>query len=304
MKIYLNKAFLTNFFLNHSADEELHFFVNRLLCNPQNGIELIIDFDFEDAYKDSSLRPLFRQIAQKLPLTDVTFINSCQTSAFHNDAQARLFLLDEQVELNLEERFGCVMANSTSLDKMEFLSNVEDLRIHKGMRDWNGLSKLQHPCNSLLITDNYLFSNDDNLDNVKSILKAIMAKSLDADFVFHLTIIGFDAKKSFQPIGGQKAKLEDFLKQYFTYKVDLTIIREDHHDRNIFTNYGRFSSGKGFGLFKKNRLSENDETTVTFHPITHKGRLSSTQSVRNEELEKCRKINRTERMPDRLILLC
>ena len=243
---------------------------------------------------------MFRQIAQKLPLTDITFIDSCQSPIFHNNAQSRLFLLDGLAGLSLEERFGCVMADSTSIEKMDFLFNGENFRVNKSMRDWSGLACLKHPCNSLLITDNYLFSNDEQLDNIKGILKALMPSSLDPDLTFHLTIIGFDAKKAFQPIANQKSHLEAFLQQYFSFTVELTIIREDHHDRYIFTNYGRFSSGKGFGLFKKGRLSENDETTISFHPIIQGGRLSSMHFTRNEELEKCRKINRTDRLPDRL----
>lgn len=163
MKIYLNKAFLVNFLLNKDLDNEIHFFVNRLLCNPKYTTEIIVDFDFEEAYLDNSLRPLFRQIAQKLPISDSDFLSSCQSTRFHEDAIARVFLLDEEPTFQIEERFGSLFSDSKSLEKLAFLFYTEDIRIDESKRDWSRLSALKHPCNALIITDNYLFSNDENL---------------------------------------------------------------------------------------------------------------------------------------------
>lgn len=127
-----------------------------------------------------------------------------------------------------------------------------------------------------------------------------MPTVLDTDFQFHLTIIGFDVKKSFHPIASQKSSLETFLKSQFPYQVNLTIIRADHHDRSIYTNYARLTSGKGFGLFKKNKISKDNETSMAFYPVTNVGRFSSSSETRDKELKKCKEANRTERMPDKL----
>ena len=41
MKIYINQAFLTNFFLNYNSEEDTDFFVKKLLCSAQSEVEII-----------------------------------------------------------------------------------------------------------------------------------------------------------------------------------------------------------------------------------------------------------------------
>jgi hypothetical protein len=304
MKIYLNKAFLINFLLNLDLEDELHFFVNRLLKSGSSGVQLFIDFDFEEAYHDNSIRPLIRHIAQKLPVSDSTFLDSCQRSSFHNDDQARLFLLDDLPHLQLDKQFGCLIADSKTLNKIEFLFYSEDMRLNRSYNDWSLLKKFKHPCNTLVITDNYLAINDRKYENLFDILRKLLPETLDKDLRFHLTLIGHpkyapdSALRRLPSIQDQQRTIKNFLNNNFPYPIDLTLIREDHHARCIFTNYLRISCEKGFALFNNGKISQKNQTTILTHSVVNLGRYSATQVTRMEELEECNRINRTERMPE------
>jgi hypothetical protein len=114
---------------------------------------------------------------------------------------------------------------------------------------------------------------------------------------FHLTIIGSDPKKSFKSIQEQHKNLLSSLAT-FPYHINITIIREDHHGRYIHTNYTRFHSEKGFGLFKNGKISTSDETSISISSVF--SFTKNSYQTRNAEIERCTKINRVERISDRL----
>lgn len=150
-------------------------------------------------------------------------------------------------------------------------------------------------CNSIIITDNYLFSNDLQLENTFSILENLMPDRLSIDF--HLTIIGFDSKKHFKSIHDSYKVLLAKLAT-FPSPVQLTIIREDHHGRLIHTNYTRFLTEKGFALFSNGKIKRNDETTLSVGSIF--SFTTNSSLARKVEIAVCERINRTDRMPDKV----
>jgi hypothetical protein len=297
MKVYLNKAFLINFLLKESEDDILHD-IKRFITSVKSGAEIVIvDVDEEEAYQNPELSPYFRKLGNKLPLFDKSILGDCQSPDFHNHSKAHLFFLDDQAASKLEE-FGCFVTNSSNLDNVEWLFQDMDIRMDETQKDWSILKKIKHPCNALIITDNYLLSKETGYENVISILESLMPESLNNDFLFHITIIGYDARNC-QRIEAEHARLTSHFQNRYPYEINLTIIREDHHDRCIFTNYYRIVSPKGFGLFKAKRISKDDETTIAGKPVTHFGSFSTTESNIKKELAKCQRISRTERMPDR-----
>lgn len=295
MKIYLDLAFLEEFFLAND-DSDRHSRLKRLLCSAESPAQLIVNFDFEEIYKDPEKRILFRQIVNKLPTSDLEIIDKANVVSFHETKEPNLFFMN--AESLKTERFGCFNMTSNQLEKGDLLLYPEKYRVDSTRENWSFLSFCQLPCNSLILTDNYLFSNDETYENVFSILKTLMPSKLEMDF--DLTIIGYDSKKSFKSIEEPSGKIMKKLKEYFSYNINLTIIREEHHGRYIHTNYTRFQSEKGFGLFKNKRISKSDETTIEFSSIAEFGKQTSAYKIRNDELEKCRKIIRVERMPDKV----
>jgi hypothetical protein len=292
MKIILDFDFLEKFFLDED-DSERHFYITRLLSSASCSSELILCFDYEEAFNDPNKRPIFRKISQKLPISDLSILDKAKKNEFHETDEANLFFLESN-SFDYEQ-FGCFSMNNDSLEKADNLLRAEDIRISSTMRDWSFLNSYRIPCNSIVITDNYLLSNDENLENTISILKSLMPKKLSIDF--HLTIIGYDAKKHFKKIEDSYSMLLKEL-SVFSYNVVLTIIREDHHGRLIHTNYTRFLTEKGFALFSNRKIKPKDETTLSVGSVFTFS--INSDFARKAELKVCQQMNRTERMPDKL----
>jgi hypothetical protein len=300
MKLYVNWLFLENVFLAEEQTDQ-HFFIQRLLKTPQDHVELVVDFDMEAAYLDPQKKAVVRQIAQRLPGFNAMFLTSCQTRQFHESGEPKLVFVDG-IPLDIDQRFGCFWTSSATLQKADFLFHTEPFRILREQKDWSILSKIKHPCNALVLTDNYLFQNDRTHENIASILSSLMPDVLEDGFVFELTIIGYphqptkpDDPESIIRDLTQKAKaIGDLLKKRFTYQISLSVIPKYHHGRYIHTNYFRIISEKGFGLFRKGTLSLQNETSIDCQPVTYKGIHSTVLSTRTDELKKCRTLWRDE----------
>ena len=306
MKVYVNLSFLENLFLAEEQTER-HFYIKKLLSSSQSSVEVIVDVDIEKAYKEadrdiekSATRTFLRQIAQKFPVSDLTFLTACQTKEFHESGEPKLFFVDG-ISLTINQEFGCFYVSTTCLEEADFLFYAEEIRIDKNQRDWSILKNIKHPCNALVVTDNYLFSDQDSyLENIKSICENLMPATLAKGFKFDVTLIGYDSKNEFRSIQTQYKALGSYFKDKFPYPVNLSIIRDTYHDRYIFTNYYRIASGNGFALFKNKQLIRGKETTIHCKSLAHEGRLSSTHQASNDEMQKCVAINRTDRMPDKI----
>lgn len=300
MKVYLNKAFLVNFF-SSEQDRDVYQDISKFLKSNKSGAEIIVDFDIEQIYidRDPLLLPIVRQIANNFHLVNKSLITESHNPDFHNHSEGKLFFIDDVPEMGIMEEFGCFITDSSNLQKAEVLFNVEDLRIDSQIRSWNVLDQIKHPCNSLVITDNYLFSNESSYDNILGILKSLMPKKLSKNFEFHITIIG-EFVKHHLPMQVPHDRLKKLISQSFQYPVNLTIIKVKHHDRYIYSNYYRISSPQGFDLFNNGKLINGKQTSVDCKPFTSRGKLSSQQKIRKEELAYCAKINRPDRMPSDL----
>lgn len=296
MKLYVNFAFLEN--LLYAEETDRHFYLKKLLSSPNQSIEVVIDIDFEEAYQDTEKRAIFRQISQKIPISNTSFLSDCQTKGFHESGGCKVFFIDG-LPLVIDQQFGCFLVSTDALEKADLLFHAESFRINRKQSDWAVLNKIKHPCNALILTDNYLLENDPIYENITSVLYALMPDELLGGIDFHLTIIGYSAKDR-KAVQKQAEEIQAILSHRFTYPIQLTIIRENHHGRYIHTNYFRIFSEKGFGLFERNRITSNHETSLDCQPITFSGRLSNVLTTRNEEIQKCVAINRTDRMPDKI----
>lgn len=291
MKIIVDLDFLTNFFLA-DEDSDRYLYLKRLLTSLDSPAEIVVNFDFEEVYHDPDKRVLFRKIAQKLPKSDLEILLKAHSKEFHDTKEANLFFVDS-TPLDVEQ-FGCFSMTTHCLEKAAGLLQAEDLRVNAKQKDWSFLSRFKVPCNAIVLTDNYLFTTDSDYENTISVLKSLMPTRLSVPF--HLTIIGFDQKQAHKNIQDQHTNLLSKLSN-FPYDINLTIIREDHHGRYIHTNYTKFQSEKGFGLFKNGKIRPNDETSVSVGSVF--SFTKNSYQTRNSEIEKCRKINQVERMKDR-----
>lgn len=292
MQVIVDFEFLSSFFLKDD-DSDRHFYLTRLLTSVDSPAEIIVNFDFEAVYSDPEKRAIFRKIAQKMPISDLTILEKAKQKEFYESKNASLFFVNDE---NLDvEQFGAFSITTKQLERADNFLQSEDLRIDSQKKDWAFLSRFKIPCNAIILTDNYLFSNDVNYENMISILKSLMPSRLSIEF--HLTIIGSDPKKAFKSISDQHRSLLSKL-SHLPYHVNLTIIREDHHGRYIHTNYTRFHSEKGFGLFENGKISKSDETSIAISSVF--SFTKNSYQTWKAEIEKCEKINRVERIADRL----
>lgn len=123
---------------------------------------------------------------------------------------------------------------------------------------------------------------------------------MDLKVPFDLTIVGYDPKKSFKPLKNQYEELKVFFEKEFPLlSVNLTIIREDYHERAIYTNCTRFKTHKGFSIFKNRAVSTKEKTIVHYSPIASKTLSGYVFQGYREEIVGIAKKVRVQRMGDK-----
>lgn len=116
------------------------------------------------------------------------------------------------------------------------------------------------PINSLIITDNYMFSG--KLEEQKEfslypILRSVVPKNLSCDFHLTIFLCNLPNSNGLAPLSREKA--EDMIKEIKALdlcpSIKVTIVahtkKTTTHDREMVTNYHYMQSGHGFGVVAK-----------------------------------------------------
>jgi hypothetical protein len=136
------------------------------------------------------------------------------------------------------------------------------------LRSWDFISRYKHPCNSLILSDNYILADNKKMkNNLLKLIDNLLPEKLERDF--QLIILTGNPKGSLD-IERRYHFLSEHIHTLRDYRIDLKIIAKsvDNHDRNILTNYLWISSGFGFSIFKGQHISAN--THFSIHPIASK----------------------------------
>lgn len=297
MDVYLDYEFLENFLL--SKDEsELFVRLKSFLRDPQNKNNLILNFDPLQLYNDPEKQIIVRHLSQRLDANiEVNYLTQKVDFIAQNANICSLFL-SNLIEDGIND-YGYLHAKSNDYQSLEKVLFFDNLPITNQYKNWNFLQTYRVPCNAIVISDNYLFTNDIGYENLKSILRNLLPEKLK--ITFDLTIIGYDPKKQFIQIQKTYQEISAFLKATFNYDINLTIIREDSHERAIFSNLAKFSTHKGFSLFNNTKIKSKDELTLSYNPVGAKTLSGSSIDSFNIEIEKLKKIARVQRMADKEI---
>ena len=193
-----------------------------------------------------------------------------------------MFLLDISSDeaKELTEKYGIIVQSENCIDdevfQLSFRRVLEkDTTIPGASHGWRNLFKELRfpPCNSFVITDNYLFKNVKNgqpvgQENLKMLLDALLPAKLET--TFHLFIV---AQKSNRVFNDEKAKevlveLTNYINEIRSdIKVQLELVTSHTvHPRKIISNYFVIVCDKGFQLFhpiRKNEICENNEICAT-----------------------------------------
>lgn len=313
MEIYIDKAFLDNFWVKYDSENDCHRNLRKFLTKAAFG-KVFLDFAYsnKEEYLQALDKNVFLEelISVKSVIPDSSFKIHLLNSSFYENGSASKYFFIEDIDTQIvENNFGCIAINSNNLEKSSFLFSWFLLPVSKRRRipdSWNFLIDFKHPCNSMVLTDNYLFDyNSEEMNkNLISFLKKLLPNNLSIPF--HLTIIGKDTKKNID-IAAKKIEIETALKAVFNYEIYITIIPEPIHDRNIFTNYMWIYSGIGLSIFKieNEKLKIKNNSTFTFLPISYINQdfrpyFSSKKptssnfviSTRNELIDECKSNNR------------
>ncbi|MCC8115252.1 MAG: hypothetical protein LIP03_14925 [Bacteroidales bacterium] len=266
---------LHNIIKNHSilclnlTDEEL----DDILLDPEgdisqfclkNNIPLIALDDYFKALKEEP-----SQIAEK------------PRSMFFFD------ISPEEAE-TMSNKYGVIVQSENKIDdnilQLSFRKNLDKGEVIEGDSDgWSNLfAKLSlPPCNSLVISDNYLLQNEEEgvnigYENLKMLLNAILPKMLAKETTFHLLIVTpMPLKISSEKADQLNGCLKSFLKTIRPYEFQLEFVFNDTlHPRKIISNYYVIVCDKGFKLFhpkRKNTVKEDNEVSLlsVFHAPAH-----------------------------------
>ena len=173
------------------------------------------------------------------------------------------FLGSSQIEAErLREKYGMWFFSKANLTETKKLFVLESHNFNTAkenqFKDFGFFYNYRHPCNSLVITDEYFFTSGNTFDEnavekyLKPILRRIIPQKLEVDF--QITIIA--TQKYFEV---DKKKIEDILRivQPEGIIIKLNFVNFDFHERHIFTNYYKITVDKGLKVkFKEKNAFE------------------------------------------------
>lgn len=218
-----------------------------------------------------------------------TYEKDNQGELYFNAHDQIIFFLDRDQNTcrEMEEDYGLIFISLESLyNRAELLFTPQRHHIDENTYYWDFVRKYRHPCNSLLLIDNYILNKDKNImeQNITSLLDALLPMRLNRRH-FKVTIITvIPEKQNKEWADKKKSKLEEFIKDIRDYPIDVSIAYitdNKNHDRNLLTNYYLFDCGYGFVLTGHER---EKGTKLTIFPITHSSTLSIMQNL--EKIQK------------------
>lgn len=122
-----------------------------------------------------------------------------------------------------------------------------------------------NPINSLIITDNYIFSGkfeEQKRYSLYPLLKSIVPKNLSCDFHLTIFICNLPNSNGLVPLSRDKAEtLIDEIRAldlcpFLKVTIVAHTIKSTTHDRELVTNYHYMQSGHGFGVMDKNGVKD------------------------------------------------
>lgn len=303
LPIYCSAKFLINFYKdlislkksNNQSDENILVIAlafNKLLKNADlyfsfDGIEVKEFLDNKSVYFSPHLSQLISNNNQKqrteYSVTTNTIDNFRNTVLTQPHA---IFILDSDIEIQLEDckdieaKFGVICFKHTNWkEKADFLLNWAMFTVIKKttnkFKDWKEITKFQHPCNAIVIADNYVLKDKQEIeDNIVQILDNLLPKTL-LTIPFQITFLVDEKDLAGNKLSLRYNELTDKLKIIRPQLIiELTIFlvnKEDNHDRNIFTNYLWLHSGHSFAYFGEinNRFVAKKSTNLIIFPITY-----------------------------------
>lgn len=179
--------------------------------------------------------------------------------------------IDADKAMKLQVENGIIVQSKSNIDDKVLLgSYFKDLPKNtvcesNNDKGWKSLINFNlPPSNSLIISDNYLFSNEvDRIivgePNTVNLIDALLPPTLKIDF--HILIVAEDNKKSDVWCEKLKDRISTQIKSLRQYNIIIEFLfSKTIHKRAILSNYLYGSSDKGFSIFstRDNKTTRED----------------------------------------------
>lgn len=208
---------------------------------------------------------------------------NAETEAILTTPRAVYFLnIANDVAQKIQSDFGIIVQSTESIDdtllRHTFYRNlpINTTCNHNGKNGWNQLLDIRKPpLNSLVISDNFLFVNEDGVrgfKNVVQLIESLLPSDLKTDF--NILLIAQEHKDKDRTwcnklTGDIKTAISNLNKPYnIIFEI---VFAETIHKRIAISNYFTITPDKGFAVFKSTDLTTiHEDTEVQVDHVFHR----------------------------------
>lgn len=277
--IYCQYEFL-DFFINQLKGKDLIEYLNsgndygidlyRLLFNSSR---VQLDKSTEEIIQLSKVNPYVNKLLKSQSLKpSLIKIPSLIFDAINPNMI--FFLAISQLDAEkLQEKYGMWFFSKDNIGKVKELFRFmnHNFSSRNEFQNFDFFHKYCHPCNALIMTDDYFFTTGKVYDesaiskNLSPILKRILPKKLGVDFQITIISSPKDVSLDFNKI--HKSIKE--ITMTYNYDIKVNFVVSNFHERHIFTNYYKITADKGFKNIGKNDNWVYDKNSFEFRSIFH-----------------------------------
>jgi hypothetical protein len=234
--------------------------------------------DIEDDIWDSD--PFLKLLWKKYlsSQTDIELYESISIEKPEENAEdlAAVYLLNDNDSStkceDLSVQYGVVAINSIDIPHKEYLFKGDGFLLEKNRlfyedRFLQFKSKICYPCNSMILIDPYLLSNEQKIENNLYYLLDAILPNRKLHVVFQLAIFSMLGKDNTDASNGEKyynniVNLIRATRKGLNFVLSLYAIgkAEEFHRRMIITNNVFFSADDGFDVFKNDGTASKNAT--------------------------------------------
>lgn len=176
--------------------------------------------------------------------------------------------IDDNKAVDVQKKMGMAVFSSDNVPNEIFIKTFY-LELDKNSiiaNGWKGIVQFGRPLsNSLVISDNYFFANEDNglnrgISNLVPFLDAYLPDELEVEY--HITIVAPNSKeKTNEWWIKEYGRLVSSIKRLREYpiNIELVLAKSKIHKRRIVSNYCIGKTDKGFDVFYSNNLEKVKE---------------------------------------------
>jgi hypothetical protein len=259
--------------------------LNKILQNNAVFCLNISDDEFNEIWKEESDLFVFcTGYNIPTPIALKTYFDSLKTDYSQIIEKPRsLFILNENSNKvqELYEKYGVLVVNKNEirddiLQLKHFKEYSKDEQSIGNSNGWhNSLNGLNFPpSNSIVLTDNFLFSRKENneligVSNLINLISVLLPSKLSVDF--HILVICNHPKLSSDECDKLIGRINASIIRLRDYKIKIEFVfTETIHKRILISNYYNINCDKGFEMFKiSNSRKVIDSNDIDVYSVLH-----------------------------------